>query len=456
MMFFTLNTKQTRRLSISICLCTLTLTGCPAVSKDDSSSDVAATKADAVDRVTAGPPVKKTLQLFSEQPGRVMAYEETSLLAKISGYVDTVNCDIGDKVNRGQVVVTIEAPEYQNLLEQKQGLLQQTEAQIRQAEASLVAMEAAANSAKAAVVQAEAGIGRADAEYARWQSELKRIEQLVTKGSVTPKLADETTSQFRAAESAKQEALANIESAKAKEREANAKVLSAKTDIQAAQSKLQVSRAEVANAQIMLGYTNLVAPFDGIVTQRKVDRGHYVQPAGNNNAAPLLTIANVSKVRVLVSVPESEAGWVTASQSNSTPGDSVTISAPSLPGGKLEARVTRTSAQLDQQSRTLLTEMELDNADHKLLPGAFVTAKILLEQRENVLTLPTSAIVKTNDGIHCCIVVDKSIQHRPIELGLRVGEEVEIKSGLDGTETVVLLRAGALKPNQTVEVIAKK
>ncbi len=81
--------------------------------------------------------------------------------------------------------------------------------------------------------QAEAGVGRTDAEYARWDSELKRIQQLVSKGSVTPKLADETTSQFQSAEAARKEALALIESAKAREREAEANVLTAKADIDA-------------------------------------------------------------------------------------------------------------------------------------------------------------------------------------------------------------------------------
>ncbi len=354
------------------------------------------------------------------------------------------------------MLVQIHAPEYSDQLEQKLGLLGQAEAQVKQAEAALVAAEAAANSSKSMVAQAEASVGRTDAEYARWNSELKRMQQLVSKGSVTPKLADETSSRFESADAARKEALASIESAKSRQSEAEANILTAKADIDAAKAKLKVAQSDIAQAETMLTYTELVAPFDGFVTSRHVDAGHYVQPAGASNAKPLMTVANVSKVRVFVNVPESEAVWVDAGFGNADSGDPVKILSPSLPKGKIESRVTRTSLQLDPQSRSLSAEIDLDNNDLKLLPGAFVTTKMLLELRENVLTLPTGAIVKAADGTKCCIVVDGKIQYRPIELGLRVTDDVEISSGLDGSETVVLLRAGSLQDGQSVEIISKK
>jgi HlyD family secretion protein len=410
-------------------------------------------KTSSLDRVTAGPPVKKTLQLFTEQPGRVVAFEETPILSKISGYVESVYFDLGDKVTKGQVLLRIDAPEYKDQLEQKRGLLGQAAAQIKQVEAALVAAEAAANSYRSAVALAEAGVGRTDAEYARWDSELKRIQQLVSKGSVTPKLADETNSKFQSAEAARKEALASIESAKARQTEAEANVLTAKANIDAAKAKLKVAQSDVAQAETMLNYTELVAPFDGCVTQRHVDTGHYVHPAGASNALSLMTVANSGKIRVFVNVPESEADWVDAGFGNAEAGDPVTIVSAN---GRRESRVTRTSLQLDSQSRTLTVEMVLDNSEQKILPGSFVTCKILLEQRENVLTLPIGAMVKTSDVTKCCIVVEGKIQHRPIELGLRVGDEVEITSGLDGSETVVLARAATLQSGQSVEIIAKK
>jgi RND family efflux transporter MFP subunit len=447
--------KSLSIVSVVTCSLVLAIGGCN--SKEAAGPvDAGAAVATSLDRVTAGPPVRKTLQLFTEQPGRVVAFEETPILSKLPGYVESVQFDIGDKVAKGQVLIRINAHEYKDQLEQKRGLLGQAEAQVKQAEAASVAAEAALNSSKSMVAQAEAGVGRTDAEYARWDSELKRIQQLVSKGSVTPKLADETSSQFQSAKAARKEALALIESAKAREREAEANVLTAQADIDAAKAKLKVSQSDIAQAETMLTYTELTAPFDGFVTSRNVDAGHYVQPAGASNAQPLMTVANVSKVRVFVNVPESEAAWVDAGFGKADAGDVVTILSPSLPGGQIQARVTRTSLQLDPQSRSLAAEIDLDNNDLKLLPGAFVTTKMLLEQRENVLTLPIGAIIKATDGTNCCIVVDDKIQHRPIELGLRAGDDVEIKSGLDGSENVVLLRSGSLQVGQQVEVMLKK
>ncbi len=402
-----------------------------------------------------GSPDQEDASAFHRAAWTCCRLRRSPILSKLPGYVETVQFDIGDKVSKGQILVRIHAPEYKDQLEQKRGLLGQAEAQVKQAEAALVAAEAASNSSKSMVAQAEAGVGRTDAEYARWDSELKRIQQLV-KGSVTPKLADETTSQFQSADAARKEALALIESAKARGREADANVLTAKADIDAAKAKLKVAQSDIAQAETMLTYTQLAAPFDGFVTSRNVDAGHYVQPAGANNAQPLMTIANVSKVRIFVNIPETEAAWVDAGFGKADAGDLVTVLSPSLPGGKVEARVTRTSRQLDPQSRSLSAEIDLDNNELKLLPGAFVTTKVLLEQRKDVLTLPTGALVKAPDGTKCCVIVDGKIQHRPIELGLRAGDDVEIKSGLEGTETVVLVRAASLQVDQSVEVIVKK
>lgn len=428
--------------------------GCTSKEATGPAGDSGAAPASSLDRVTVGPPVKKTLQLYTEQPGHVTAFEETPILSKLPGYVESVHFDIGDKVSKGQVLVRIHAPEYQDQLEQKRGLLGQAEAQVKQAEAALVAAQAALNSSKSMVAHAEAGVGRSDAEYARWDSELKRIQQLVSKGSVTPKLADEASSQLQSAEAARKEALALIESAKARESEADANVLTAKADIGAAKAKLKVSQSDIAQAETMLTYTELSAPFDGFVTSRNVDAGHYVQPAGASSAKPLMTVSNVTKVRVFVSVPESEAAWVDAGFHDATKGDPVTIQIAN--GKSREAHVTRTSLQLDPQSRSLSAEVDIENPDLKLLPGAFVTVKIRLEERADVLTLPITAVVKTPTDNVCCIVVDGKIKHRVIMLGLRVGDEVEVSSGLTGGENVVLSRASSLTVGQQVSVIPKK
>lgn len=428
--------------------------GCDRGADRSINEETKAPASATIERVTAGPPVKKTLRLFTDQPGRVEAFEETPVLSKIPGYVKSIHFDIGDKVKKGETVIELYAPEYRDQVEQKKGLMEQAQAQVKQAEAGLLAAQASLNSSKAIIAQAEATNDRTEAEYARWESENSRIQQLVSKGSVTPKLADETASKLQAAQAAKDEAIATIDSTKAREREADANMSKAQADLDAAHAKLKTAVADVHQAETMLNYTALTSSFDGYVIRRHVDLGHYVQPANSNSAQPLMTIVNADKVRVFVSIPESEAIWVDAGFEDLTKGDLATISFGTAMNRTIEARVTRTSRQLDPQSRSLTTEIDLENGDLRLLPGSYATAKILLEERPDVLTLPISAIVKTGNGTACCTIVGGKVQYRSIELGLRVGDDVQITAGLDGSETVVLVRASSLKIDQPVEVIA--
>lgn len=194
----------------------LLVMGCIPNSSTDPQAQKEIIKSNPLDRVTASLPTRKTLQLFSEQPGRVEAFEEAPIHSKLAGYVETVHVDIGDKVTKAQVLVRIHAPEYQDQLEQKRGLLAQAEAELKQVESALNAAQAAVNSSKSMVIQADASVARAEAECTRWNSELQRIQQLVSKGSVTSKLADETSSQLLSAEAARKESLASVEVAKAR------------------------------------------------------------------------------------------------------------------------------------------------------------------------------------------------------------------------------------------------
>ncbi len=441
--------------ALSIIGLLLTSIGCDKAAQPVAADGSPRNSSTGLDRVSAGPPVRKTLTLFTQQPGRIAAFEEAPLFSKLAGYVETVKVDIGDQVKKNQLLLQLFVPEYKDELEQKRGLLAQAEAEVQQSEAALIAMEATAGSAQAMVAQAEASIGRAEGEYARSNSERQRLQQLVNTGSVTAKLGEEALNQFRSAESAKQEALANIESAKAQQREAEANINKSKADVIAAKASVRVAEANVTQAETMLAYTEIRAPFDGVVTTRGVDKGHYVHPAGSSSSKPLLIVAGTDKVRVFVDIPEMEAPLLDAGYDDEDAGDQAVVRAQSLADQVFEARVTRSSWSLDGQNRSLTAEIDLANKDGELLPGCFATVNILLEQRDDVLTLPITAIVRDGEKTFCCVVVAGKIQQRPIKLGLRVKDEVEIIAGLEGTEAVVLTRAASLQSGQHVEIIDK-
>lgn len=418
-------------------------TGCGKSTADNTSP------AAALDRVTAGTIQRKTLKLYTTQPGRIGAFEETPLHPKIAGYVEEIKVDIGDIVKKDAVLIKLWVPEMHDDLKQKQALVAQSQAEVKQAEASVEAFQAAVNTAKAKVNQAQAGVLRAEADYQFAKSEHERVQDLVARGSQTQKLADEALSQFRSAEAAKEEVAANVRSAEAGLSEAQANVKKAEADQVAAEAMAHVADADLARCQTMLNYAEIKAPFDGVITRRNVDTRHYVHPATGSMNTPLLVVAQTKKVRVFVDVPELEAPLVDGGKSP----DSAVVLVQSLGGREFKANVTRTSWSLDSSNRSLHTEIDIDNADGVMRPGMYASVSILLDQRENVLTLPLTAIVREGHDAFCCRVESGKILRVPVKLGLKVGNEVEILEGLEADQTVVLARAEALKDGQPVEVI---
>jgi len=402
-----------------------------------------------VDRVTALPVAKKNLKLTTTQPGRIVAYQETAIASKLSGFVEAVMVDIGDAVKKDQVLMRLSIPEMADEVRQKEAMLAQADAEVLQAESSVRAAKAALETAAAGVEEARAGKGRVTAELERAKSEHTRIQQLAASGTVTNKLAEELLSQLRAAEATGLEIEAKVKSAEAAHRQAAANVEKAQADVGAAQARRSVAQANLGHVQTMIGYLEIKAPFDGVVIQRAVDTGRYVQPA-HSNALPLLVVAQTDKVRVCVEVPEMEASAVDAGDK----GDSVVISIQSLGKKTIEGRVSRTAWGLDQSNRSLRIEIDVPNTDRLLRPGMYASVTVSLDQRTDVVVLPLTAIVRKEEATGCCVVKDNKIELRPIVLGLRSGPEVEVVSGLQPGEVVVMARGEGLVEGQVVAIMA--
>lgn len=418
--------------------------GCTPTGHDAPSESAESDRS--VERVTAGAPVRKDVVLTTSLPAQIKAYETAPLYSKLPAYVEEVHVDIGDSVEAGEMLVTLAVPELANEVAQQQAMLEQSRAERQQAEASLEAAKAAADTAKAHVTEAEAGIARTDADAARWQAELDRIKALAASGSVTAKLVDETQSQYAAATAGRDEALAAIESAKAGLRESQSMISKAESDLVAAGARVGVAQANLDRAQTMLGYTTVKAPFAGTVISRAIDTGAFVQPASGTAVQPLLVIARLDKVRVQLDVPELDAPHVQV-------GDPATLRIQSLPGSEYKATVARTSGSLDKSSRTLRTEIDIDNAEQTLRPGMYATVTLELARADGALTLPATAIVREGDQAICHTVVDGKIARVPIKLGFRSGTDCVVLDGLAEDATVVLLRPETLKPGQQVELI---
>lgn len=354
----------------------------------------------AVPRISVIKPEMKSVKRVVEQPGTVLAFEETALHAKLSGYIAAIEedpdkkdrpeydrfIDIGSRVKPKQVLARLAIPELEEEFKQKTALVKQADAEVVQVEKALAAAGASVAASNAMVGEADAGVERAQALYENWQKELDRITKLVSGGVGDLQTRDQTQNQFRAAEAARKEAIAHVASAKAAVDKAVADRDKAAADVDAAKARREVAKAEAGRVDALRSYLEIKAPFDGIVTRRATNRGDYVSA---NEKLALFRVAQTHPVRVVVNVPEADAALVTV-------GQEVRLALQGGPATGEVGKVARTSWSLEPASRTLRTEIDMPNEKGQLRPGMYAYAKLTAELPA-AWAVPVAAIGKVND-----------------------------------------------------------
>ena len=395
---------------------------------------------------------RATLRRTTMQPGQIEPFESAALHAKISGYVERVNVEMGDTIEPGQVLVEIAAPELLADRLQKSAAVRQAEAEQRRAEARRRVAEADRDAALAGTEEVRASLARAGAEVARRRSEAERTARLVAEGAVTAALQDETRSMLAAAEAGLGEIDARVKSAGAGVIQAEAAIAQAEADAMAARATVEVATAALAHVEATLTYARITAPFAGVVRSRHVHPGHLTE--GDGHGPALLIVDRADRYRIVVPVPELQAAHVDA-------GDPADIRLQSAPGLVITGSVSRTAGALDDATRTLRTEIDVPaspdvqgtTAGIRLRPGLYATTTIVTETRNDVVSIPRAAVVKDANGQTVCFVVEGSrAVRRPIVTGVEEGPLVEIVEGLMDGERVVSSAAGSLTDGQSVRV----
>lgn len=219
----------------------------------------------------------------------------------------------------------------------------------------------------------------------------------------------------------------------------------AKQDIDLAEAAAKAAKHLRDSRKSMLEYTKVSAPFDGIITARFADPGAFI-PAATGSATqtvPFFTIMDIETLRVYVSVPQEAALW--AKQ-----GIPTVLTARELPGQEFKGTITRTTTALDPSTRTLLVEIDLPNPDHRLRPGMFMSATLLLEERPQALAIPPAALVTDKSGKAVFVVTGGVVTRVPVKTGLDDGAWIEILDGLQEQTEVVVVGKSGLSDGQTV------
>jgi len=334
-------------------------------------------------------------------PGNIQAVTEAPILARASGYVRKRYVDIGDHVQANQVVAEIEAPE----LDQ----------QIKQAKASV-------DQANAAVQQAEANLeqGRSNENLARVTAE--RWKKLLDKGVVSRQDNDTYQSQWAAQQS-------------------NVQALT--KAVAAAKSNAGAAEANVARLTELQSYLTVRAPFAGVITVRNIDTGVLV----NEGNTLLYRVAQTDKLRTYLNVPQADAGSVRI-------GQTATVTIPDLPGRTFPGVVARTSTALDPATRTLLVEIQLANPGGILSPGMYAKVDLAVPRKNPPLLIPGDTLVIRADGPQVAALAPGDTVHfTHVELGRDLGSSLEVLSGLDEGQLLVVNPSDATREGARVKPV---
>jgi RND family efflux transporter MFP subunit len=346
-------------------------------------------------------PISNTLSIA----GEFLPYQEVDLHAKVAGYIRNINVDIGDRVHKGQVLAVLEVPELV---------------------AQLQAAAAGVRHSQEEISRAQNDVSRAEADHAALHAGATRLRQ---------------ASEARPGLIAEQE----LDDATAKDRSSEAQVQAAKSALSASRQQLEVSQADQQHYAALSEYSRITAPFDGVVTWRYADTGSLIQ-AGTSNVSsmPVVKLSQVNVLRLRIPVPESLA----ASVRDGEPADIRVRATDEHFSGK----VKRSTESLDRSTRTMQAEVDVPNQDYKLTPGMYADVSLRVQNDPNALSLPLQAINRGADKTTVLLVNSQNhVEEREIRTGIEGSDRIQILSGLNEGDRVIVGNLGKYRPGQHVD-----
>jgi RND family efflux transporter MFP subunit len=221
-------------------------------------------------------------------------------------------------------------------------------------------------------------------------------------------------------------------------------------DLAARQAQRDAAAADLARLQTLAGFKRLIAPFDGIVTARNTDVGALIS-SGGSAPTPLFSISDTTKLRIYVSVPQSQLAGV-------NDGMTAQFTMPDHPGKTFDARVTRTAGAVDPASGAMLIQLVVDNADKAIKPGGYaqVTLEMPATAEASGVRIPASALLFRSEGTAVAVVdSDNKVAIRPVRIARDDGKMLNIASGLSATDRIIDSPSDAIANGTVVRPVPK-
>jgi RND family efflux transporter MFP subunit len=370
-----------------------------------SSSQAAAAR-------TADPPSVAVVKAVTGNLAQTVAvaaefrpFQEIDIHAKVAGYLKSISVDVGDRVRAGERVAVLEVPELQDELRQD----------------------------AAAVKRAEEDVNRAQADLERANSAHEVAHVGATRLSSVLKVRPNLVAQQ------------DIDEAMGRDRVAEAQIATAKATLAAAQQGLEVSKAAQQKTQTLWGYTEITAPFAGVITQRYADPGAMIQAgtSSQTQAMPVVRLSQNNRLRLVIPVPESTVALIHL-------GTPVDLDVQAL-HKTFTGKVARFSERLDSDTRTMRVEVDVENSTLELVPGMYATASIVLDSASDAVIVPVEALDHSDAKPEVFVVgPNQKVEVRTVTTGLETSDRVQIKNGIASGDLVVTGNRAQLKPGLLV------
>ncbi len=325
--------------------------------------------------------------------GQFQPYQVVDVHPKVTGFMVKINVDIGDRVRKGQTLAVLEVPELN---------------------AQLKGTGFEAQRAKDDLLRAQHEIKRAEAVHSALHADYDRLLE---------------TSKAQPGLIAQQE----LDDAESKDLSSASQVDAAKAAAAAAEQHVEVAHADNDRVQALENYTNVVAPLDGVIVWRYADTGALIQSGINSNEQdiPIVRLAQSGLLRLRMPIPENDVQYVHM-------GDPIQVRVDAI-GRSFTGKVTRFTRDVNFETRTMETEIDVENQNLSIDPGMYANAELQLASAENVTTIPVEALVlKGNQEEVYSLDASNRVHVRNVEVGLRGSRLAEIKNGIEPGERVIL------------------
>jgi RND family efflux transporter MFP subunit len=332
-------------------------------------------------------------------------FQEIDIHAKVAGYLKSISVDVGDRVRVGERLAVLEVPELQDELRQDAAGVKRAEEDVNRAQADL---ERANSAHEVAHVGA------------------RRLSGVL---KVRPNLV----------------AQQDIDEAMGRDRVAEAQVATAKAALAAAQQGLEVSKASQQKTQTLWGYTEITAPFAGVITQRYADPGAMIQAgtSSQTQTMPVVRLSQNNRLRLVIPVPESTVALIHV-------GTPVDLNVQAL-HKTFAGKVARFSERLDSDTRTMRVEVDVENPALELVPGMYATASIVLDSASDAVIVPVEALDHSEIKPQVFVIdSNQKVEVRAVTTGLETSDRVQIKNGISSGDLVVTGNRAQLKPGLVV------